>query len=82
MEKKKKATKKKVVKNNLENKAKKPVAKKSDLKKSETPKLDKKKIYRFVSNGNAQRLPKGSIWSVTGETAEIYLKAGYGSLKD
>lgn len=80
MEKKRKATKKKVVTNTLENKAEKPVTK-TKAPKKEAVKLDKSKIYEFISNGTAERLPKGSIWSVTGETAEIYLSAGYGDLK-
>ena len=84
MEKKKKATKKKVVKNDLDNKAGIKVKAKKTAPKKESPKvekLDKNKTYSFISNGKAERLPKGSVWSVTGETAEIYLRAGYGDLK-
>lgn len=76
MEKKKKATTKKVVTKKIENKAEKKVEK------VVIPKLDKTKTYTFISNGKAPRLPKGSVWHVTGESAEIFLKAGYGKLKE
>jgi hypothetical protein len=47
----------------------------------EVPNLEVDKIYEFVANGTFRTLPKGSVWSVTGETAMIFLKKGYGKLK-
>lgn len=47
----------------------------------EVPQLEVDKIYEFVANGTFKTLPKGSVWSVTGETAMIFLKRGYGKLK-
>lgn len=49
---------------------------------TELPKLDPKGIYEFVSNGTFKTLPLGKLWKVTGETAMIFLKKGYGKLKD
>lgn len=47
----------------------------------EVPNLQVDKIYEFVANGTFRTLPKGSVWNVTGETAMIFLKNGYGKLK-
>lgn len=52
-----------------------------EVKVDDLPELEKDKIYEFVANGTFKTLPKGSVWSVTGETAEIFLKRGYGKLK-
>ena len=69
----------KTLTNDLGNKVDKPAKK---VIKKAIPKLNKSALYTFISNGKAERLPKGSVWSVTGETAEIFLKMGYGNLKE
>lgn len=46
------------------------------------PSLDPKARYKFISNGEFKTMPKGTEWNVTGETAIIFLKQGYGKLKD
>ena len=45
------------------------------------PQLDLKAEYEFIANGNFKTLPKGTVWKITGETALIFLKKGYGKLK-
>jgi hypothetical protein len=47
----------------------------------QVPSLEVDKVYEFVANGTFHTLPKGTIWTVTGETAMIFLKKGYGKLK-
>tara|TARA_R110000751_G_scaffold73709_2_gene149077 strand:+ start:949 stop:1191 length:243 start_codon:yes stop_codon:yes gene_type:complete len=80
MEKKRKAVKKKVLSSeDMDNKATKPETKKPEKK---SVQLDKKKRYTFVSNGSSKNMPKGSTWDVSGEVAQIFIKQGYGTIKE
>lgn len=80
MEKKRKAVKKKVLSSeDMDNKATKPEVKKPEKK---SIKFDKKKRYTFVSNGSSNKMVKGSIWDISGEVAEIFIKQGYGTIKE
>jgi len=44
-------------------------------------KLEDGKEYYFESNGKSRKLPAG-VWKVTGELARLFLKQGFGKLKD
>lgn len=80
MEKKNKAVKKKVLSSeDMDNKATKPEVKKP---KKKSVKFDKSKRYTFVSNGSSKNMVKGSIWDISGEVAEIFIKQGYGTIKE
>lgn len=73
MEKKKKATTKKTAKAKVENKAVKTKKKVS---------YDHSKVYEFVSNGTFHTMPKGKVYTILGNTAETFVNAGYGKIKE
>ena len=78
----KKPRKRKSLKVTLENKSQEPKQETVEVKEAvKVPKLDPKGMYEFVSNGTFRTMPKGSVWKVTGESAMIFFKNGYGSLK-
>lgn len=80
-------------KENLENKSskskktsskktsKKKVEKKTEKKVVEKIKLEIDKKYRMVGTGVHSRCPKGSIISVNGRVAQIFLDQGYAKLE-
>jgi hypothetical protein len=39
------------------------------------------KEYLFESNGTSRKLPRG-VWKITGELARLFLKQGFGKLKN
>jgi len=43
--------------------------------------IDDKLIYEFESNGNSKHMAKGKIFKVTGEMVKLFLKRGFGRLK-
>tara|TARA_R110001592_G_scaffold87052_4_gene256976 strand:+ start:2677 stop:2892 length:216 start_codon:yes stop_codon:yes gene_type:complete len=67
-------------KQNLSNKEAK-VSKKKATKKAKAVELDPAKFYSFESNGKHRLLPKGKVVSITGATARVFLKQGYGQIK-
>ena len=76
-------------KENIENKELKPKKtsrrakapkKEVEAPKVNLPKLDPKKIYEFVGNGEGTL--KRGLYKVTGEAALILIEKGYGKLKD
>jgi hypothetical protein len=79
----KKPRKKKSLKVELENKTEQPQMESMQVEENtiDVPELEPKGKYTFVSNGTFKTMPKGSVWSITGEAAMIFIKQGYGSLK-
>lgn len=83
----KKPRRRKSLKVELENKVEEPLTESTQVeevkeeKQTELPKLDPNAKYTFVSNGTFRTMPKGSIWTITGEVATIFLSRGYGNLK-
>ena len=43
--------------------------------------IDDKKEYEIIATGADKRLPKGTIWKVTGELLKIFLRKGSAKLK-
>lgn len=43
--------------------------------------IDDKLVYEFESNGKSKHMAKGQVFKVTGELVKLFLKRGFGRLK-
>ena len=44
--------------------------------------IDDKKHYECIGTGKDGKLPKGTIWKVTGEILKVFLKKGIAKIKE
>ena len=55
---------------------------KTDEKLSIDIEIDDKKVYEFESNGKIARMPKGMVFKISGAILKLFLKKGFGKLKN